>query len=78
MAILNRFPTKDRLLSWGITIDISCVLYSGQDQGIIFSLAVKFPNLFGMRFSCFVSCTGELALGGRRFIGQLAGLKGRL
>ena len=26
MAILNRLPTKDRLISWGLTIDGDCKL----------------------------------------------------
>lgn len=29
LAVLNRLPTRDRLLSWGLAVDPSCVLCSG-------------------------------------------------
>ena len=51
MTITNRLPTKDRLKSWGLEMDDTCVLCKQEGKlEIICFLDAIFHKKFGIRF----------------------------
>ena len=61
MAILNKLPTKDRLTSWGMDVDMECVLCHHESETrsrLLFGCS--FSVTYGRRFYIFVALEGML------------------